>query len=292
MRRVVLLAFVLVGVARSAAEVPRAPEASRRSAAVAIDPDVFAPVLMPDGSLLSRGIRAEESDAYFHVLDHARRVDPQQLQAAARRFLASRRESSESAAIRQRSVEEFPVFVDLYNNVRRPRIYLGRPVSLHGHLRKLVEMPAGKNSRNITTLYEAWLFTPDSQQHPAVVITTSVPESLKREVQRLKSLNRPVLVNGVSVNGYFFKMYGYPARDAYRFAPLVLGADLGWQPDTKNSLETALPLALGAALVVIGLPVIWFLWRNRRDDQQRRTRRRGEEPERLEWTEAPMVEDV
>ncbi len=291
MRRVAFVALVLVGFAGTECVMSQAPQESRRTA-VEIDPAVFAPVLVPDGSLVSRGIRSEEAAAYFHVLDHVRRVDPELLKSAARRFLASRRDSSESRGIRQRSVEEFPVFVDLYNNVRRPRVYLGRSVILRGHLRKLVEMPAGENSRQITTLYEAWLFTSDSQQHPAVVITTSVPESLKREVQRLKSLNRPVLVNGVSVTGYFFKMYGYPARDAYRFAPLVLGAGLVWQPAASSSLETALPLALGLGLLVIGLPVSWFLWRNRRDDRQQRTRRRSEEPERLEWSQAPMVEDV
>ena len=55
-----------------------------------IDPEVFRPVLVPEGSLISRGIRVGESEAYYQVLDHARRLDPVTLRRAAERFLRSR----------------------------------------------------------------------------------------------------------------------------------------------------------------------------------------------------------
>jgi hypothetical protein len=173
------IVVVIVGLAATAVAVPPAGTAdgSRAEAAPAalIDPEVFRPVLVPEGSLISRGIRAGESAAYYRVLDHARRVDPETLRRAAARFLAARQKASGSAAVRRLPVEEFPVFVDLYENVRRPEVYLGKPVTLRGHLRKLVEMPAGENPYGIQTLYEAWLFTSDSQQHPTVLVMTSVP---------------------------------------------------------------------------------------------------------------------
>ena len=181
---------------------------------VEIDPEVFRPVLVPGGSLISRGIRASESDAYYRVLDHARRVEPGALQAAATRFLLSRRKQSVNPVVRRQPVEEFPVFVDLYNNVKNPEVYLGQPVTLRGHVRRVVEMPAGANDFGIEMLYEVWLFTADSQQHPVVLIMTSVPGELLKEVGRLKADGRPVVGNGVSGSGYFFKMYGYPAADA------------------------------------------------------------------------------
>lgn len=259
-----------------------------------IDPEVFRPVLVPEGSLISRGIRAGESEAYYRVLDHARQVDPVTLRRAAERFLASRQMKSKSAAVRNLPVEEFPVFVDLYENVRRPKIYLGKPITLRGHLRKLVEMPAGENPHGIETLYEAWLFTSDSQQHPTVLVMTSVPEELLEEVRRLKAANRPVLVNGVSGSGFFFKMYGYPAVDAYRFAPLVLGGQLEWSPLRSGDIDRSLPVLLAAGLLVFGLPIGWFVWKNRSEDRQRRMRRASETPESFAWVvdagEKPAVE--
>ena len=247
-----------------------------------------------EGSLISRGIRSGESEAYYRVLDHARQVDPVTLRRAAERFLASRQMKSKSAAVRNLPVEEFPVFVDLYENVRRPKIYLGKPITLRGHLRKLVEMPAGENPHGIEPLYEAWLFTSASQQHPTVLVMTSVPEELLVEVRRLKAANRPVLVNGVSGSGFFFKMYGYPAADAYRFAPLVLGGHLEWSPLRSGDIDRSLPVLLAAGLLVFGLPIGWFVWKNRSEDRQRRMRRASETPEAFAWVvdagEKPAVE--
>ena len=66
---------------------------------VKIEPGVFRPVLVPDGSLVSRGIRASEAEAYYLVLDHVRRVDPGELDRAATEFLVGRRRASRNPAI-------------------------------------------------------------------------------------------------------------------------------------------------------------------------------------------------
>ena len=256
-----------------------------------IDPEVFRPVLVPGGSLISRGSRASESDAYYRVLDHARRVEPGALQAAATRFLLSRRKQSVNPVVRRQPVEEFPVFVDLYNNVKNPEVYLGQPVTLRGHVRRVVEMPAGANDFGIEMLYEVWLFTADSQQHPVVVIMTSVPGELLKEVGRLKAAGRPVVVNGVSGSGYFFKMYGYPAADAYRFAPLVLGGQLNWTAPQPAGLNWSLPLVLAVGLGIFGVPIVWFVWRNRCEDRRRREQMASVTPETLDWIDGTAVRD-
>ncbi len=258
---------------------------------VEIDPEVFRPVLVPGGSLISRGIRASESDAYYRVLDHARRVEPGALQAAATRFLLSRRKQSVNPVVRRQPVEEFPVFVDLYNNVKNPEVYLGQPVTLRGHVRRVVEMPAGANDFGIEMLYEVWLFTADSQQHPVVLIMTSVPGELLKEVGRLKADGRPVVVNGVSGSGYFFKMYGYPAADAYRFAPLVLGGQLNWTAPQPAGLNWSLPLVLAVGLGIFGVPIVWFVWRNRCEDRRRREQMASVTPETLDWIDGTAVRD-
>ena len=257
-----------------------------KSESVELDPAVFRPVLVPGGSLISRGIRVTESESYYRVLDHARRVDGAELKAAASRFLSSRREASKDAATRRLPVDEFPVFVDLYNNVGRPEVYLGKPLTVRGHVRRVVEMPAGENDFGIEVLYEVWLFTADGQQHPVVLVVTSVPAGLLEEVARLQAADRPVAIDGVSGSGYFFKMYGYPAGDAYRFAPLVLGGTLDWSPVPEGGLDQSLPLVLAIGLVAFGLPIGWFVWKNRIEDRQRRAGRLANVPESFDWDAA------
>ena len=252
---------------------------------VEIDPGVFRPVLVPGGSLVSRGIRASEARAYYLVLDHARRVDPGELDRAAAEFLAGRRRASRNPATRRLPIEDFPVFVDLYNTVDKPEVYLGKPVTLRGHVRRVVKMPAGENAYGIKQLYEVWLFTSDGQQHPVVLVTTSVPAGLLEEARRLKAENRPVVISGVSGSGYFFKMYGYPAADAYRFAPLVLAGSLEWSQPPEQGLEKSLPAVLAVGLIVFGLPMGWFVWRNLREDRQRRASRTASVPRTFEWTD-------
>jgi hypothetical protein len=291
MFRLVIAATVLAGLPAHAGRATQASEASG-SVSVEIDPEVFRPVLVPGGSLISRGIRSSEADAYYGVLDHARRVDPDALDRAAARFLASRRDASRNPAIRRLPIEEFPVFVDLYNTVGKPEVYLGKPVSLRGHVRRVLKMPAGENAYGIEELYEVWLFTSDGQQHPVVLVTTSIPAGLLEEVGRLKAANRPVVVNGVSGSGYFFKMYGYPAGDAYRFAPLVLAGRLEWSPPPTGGLDWTLPAVLAVGLVVFGLPIGWFVWKNRREDWQRRASRAASVPDSFEWTDDGSERDA
>ena len=291
MLRLVIAAAVLGGLPAQGGGAYRAEESSG-TLSVQIDPEVFRPVLMPGGSLISRGIRATEAEAYYRVLDHSRRVDPAALDRAAADFLASRRDASRNPATRRVPVEDFPVFVDLYRSVGKPEVYLGKPVTLRGHVRRVVEMPAGENAYGIDVLYEVWLFTSDGQQHPVVLVTTSISADLLEEAGRLKAANRPVLISGVSGSGYFFKMYGYPAADAYRFAPLVLAGRLEWSPPPKGGLDRSLPAVLAVGLVVFGLPIGWFVWKNRREDRQRRASRTASVPESFEWTDDGSERDV
>lgn len=152
-------------------------------------------------------------------------------------------------------------------------------------------MPAGANDFGIEMLYEVWLFTADSQQHPVVLIMTSVPGELLKEVGRLKADGRPVVVNGVSGSGYFFKMYGYPAADAYRFAPLVLGGQLNWTAPQPAGLNWSLPLVLAVGLGIFGVPIVWFVWRNRCEDRRRREQMASVTPETLDWIDGTAVRD-
>jgi len=256
--------------------------ADRQPDPTSLAPDLLAPVRHATRGIRTWSIRAEETAVYYRVLAHARDVDHSLQQASARRFLARRRDQAASAKVRAGSVDEFPLFVDLYRQVERPGAYHGKLITLTGHIRKLIRVPAGANDEAIETVYEAWLYTANSQHHPAVIITTSVPAELLREVERLKSRNRPVVIEGISATGYFFKMYGYQAHDAPRFAPLVLGQRLEWHPPTVDAGWQRVPAIVLAVLGSLTLPVIWMAWRSAREDRTRRRRRQQELADQFE----------
>ncbi len=196
----------------------------------------------------------DESPAYYGILAHVRRVPLPALNAAARELQRQRWQSS--PRFRDRSEAEFPLFADL---IEHPEEYRGQPVTLSGHLIRLVTYPAGPNDEGIDTLYEAWLVTDDSQQHPSTVICTEIPEGMPIGEE---------LIDGVSVTGYFFKLRTYPSRDRKtRFAPMILARTMTWRPPPDARFGWALsPLQLyvGVAAVVVAVSAVLFLSARRR----------------------------
>ena len=84
-----------------------------------------------------------------------------------------------------------------------------------------------------------------------------------------------ILVDFVSVTGYFFKQYGYKDRSGKpRFAPLILAQRLEWIPRPARSewMSTGamFGLTLGTA-VVVGIGV-WLASRSRRGTETGRGR--------------------
>ena len=209
-------------------------------------------------------VRDQERDAYFEILKRARDSSYRKQQACAAKHLAARRK--ELPQYRDRPIQEFPVFVDLFSN---PERYHGKLVTLRGHVRKLDSYPAGTNSVELTTLFEAWLFTEDSQSNPAVIVCTEVPEGMPRGED---------MVEAATVTGYFFKLYGYDARDTKRVAPLLLAQRIEWQPAVKTgwSRTASRFLYAGVAAVLVGMLLVfrWVGGRDRRFRQKRLERAR------------------
>jgi hypothetical protein len=186
-------------------------------------------------------------------------------QACAERFLLERRQ--ELPELQEHPDREFPIFVDLFKN---PDRYHGKPVTLQGHVRKLSAMPAGENEFDFETLYEAWLFTNDSQSNPAVVVSASIPQGMPLGDD---------LVEQVSVTGYFFKMYAYPARDTTRVAPLLLAQRLRWHPLESTGDRTQAPTFLYIIVAVFLAGLVLFVWRTGRHDRKLREFRGEHQPE-------------
>ena len=231
-----------------------------------LDPSWLESTKHPQTGLLSRNIRPEEAVGYFAILNHARQLPLAELKSAANTFQAER-----LAAIRRdpnfrfyfrKSDADFPTFADLHRN---PEPYHGRLVTLRGHLRRLISSPAGENPHGLKQLHEAWLYVDGAQQNPVVVVCTELPPSIPT--------GSDILVDFVSVTGYFFKRYGYEDRSGQpRFAPLILAQRLEWSPRPVRlewaSHETMFGLTIGTAIVVsVG---IWLASRSHRATRRQR----------------------
>ena len=273
MRRLIAIGilFGLASAMQTPATVAQASDAKQKPAdistapAIALDPQLLEHVQLV-GSW--RTMTAEESEAYYSVLAHARDVDERQLRAAARQFQNQRR-AAYPRLLKNPDIE-FPAFVDLFEN---PKLYHGKPVTLKGHVRRFVvhEDIADENEQGIQTLYEAWLFTDDSQGHPVAIVCTSIPDGFPRNEE---------LIDHVSATGYFFKRLVYEAQDdKHRLVPLILAHRLQWRPPKDNSFVGPAPSAvyLGAAAVFV--VIILLLWRSARKDRAYRQSRVSRSPE-------------
>jgi len=190
-----------------------------------------------------KGILPEETELYYRVLDYTQQVDPAELERAALAFLRERWQNSKYS---ERPFSEFPVFVDMY---KHPEAYQGRPVIMHGHLQRSVVSPAGDNNLGINSLCEAWLFTDDSQSHPTVVVSTAFPPDLPVGEEP---------VDKVTAVGYIYRLYTYEARDAGRYAPLLLAKPVRWSPPAERGGDDQSWLGMVFGLFVMLFVASWL----------------------------------
>lgn len=124
----------------------------------------------------------------------------------------------------QQRPDAFPAFVDVFQH---PDRWQGHLVTLRGHVRRVTSHEGDPGIFNGQPLHELWLFTDDSQNNPAVIVTPSLPEDFPR--------NAPV-VDSVTVTGCLFKMYVYKSQDENRIAPLLLTGHVDWRPTNDQIL--------------------------------------------------------
>lgn len=190
-----------------------------------------------------REITPEESASYYAILRYARETDPAQQRAAAAELLQKRREEITSDVFRQDPDRPYPIYVDMLNN---PERFRGRLVTLEGYVRRLLLI--GENEHGLDNLYEAWLYTDDSQGHPAVVVFSAKPEEMPEGND---------ISEHVRITGYFFKLWRYEAQDNDRFTPMILAHRIQWFPDESITRTPSLLLyvALAVIMVIVGLGI-------------------------------------
>ena len=170
------------------------------------------------------GIRRDESEAYYGLLNHVQRVAPDELE------LASTTETQ---------------YVNL---MTEPDRFRGEPLTIQGDLWRLYEFDAGPNDLGLTTLYEAWIFTGDSQPHPYRVVCTRLPHTLTPG----EDIRRPV-----RVTGYFFKREAYPSRGGFHVAPTLIATTLApfRLADSVPPTDAILPYMVGV-VTAMGLALL------------------------------------
>lgn len=160
------------------------------------------------------GIRREEGEAFFRLLDHVRHIPPRDL---------------------ERSGATDVLYINL---MTQPDRFRGEPITIHGDLWRLYEFEAGPNPYGLKTLYEAWIFTADSSTHPYRVVFTHLP----KELEPGEDLRKPV-----KVTGYFFKREGYASTGGMHVAPTLLARQVTpfRPPNAAPSTDAIVPYMIG-----------------------------------------------
>jgi hypothetical protein len=137
-------------------------------------------------------------------------------------------------------------------------------MTVSGEIRRLNPHSVWKNEYGVDQIYEAWLFNRDSGKRPYRILCTSIPENIPIGME----LNSGTVV---TVTGYYFKRYGYPAvGNRLHVAPLIISKTLEWhrsesarRPDDMDII----PYVLGFA-AFIGIAAAYALWRFRKGDRE------------------------
>jgi hypothetical protein len=145
------------------------------------------------------------------------------------------------------ALNEFPVFFDLTESPQRWR---GKPISLFGHIR-LHRVAHQENAYGIDPIHEAYLYTGDSQSHPATIIFAQNPDRIPVGEETIR---------GIQVTGYFLKLYNYPSRDGkVRYSPIILAKEIRQIEIPAAGWSTTTQLVIVGGLLVL-LLIGWILW--------------------------------
>lgn len=245
---------------------PDSPEIWTRYHQVVIPDDVLAPVRRLGFRQRTAGFQPAERDPYYAIIQKVRELDLSTMKKAASEFRQQRQTEAFGGKYKDRPAYDFPDFVDLYD---APDLYHGKLVTLQGHLRKLSSFSPDENPYGIEgQLWEGWLYDPHGQNHPAVIISTEREDSIGEGTE--------IVVDHVSVTGYFFKNYGFEAQDAFRFAPMLIAKKIEHRPPAASINPFDLGLSAKMQLLVAAIATLMVgrfglkIWKHSKADELKR----------------------
>lgn len=203
------------------------------------------------------GIRDEERPVVNQLLLAIRQSDESEL----------KRDVAENLRLKQSTREgKQPPYSPFADLLKQPAESIGLLFTLRGHVRRLEQIDTLQDGNRELPVYEAWLFTDDSQGHPWVVLVTEIPADLKPGTE---------LNERVEVTGYFVKLATYQARDARRAAPLLVAPRL--HRIVISGSETS-SLVSGGILIAVVLGCLWCWTLYHEQAQRRSLKQRLESP--------------
>jgi hypothetical protein len=181
------------------------------------------------------GIRREEAEAFFAVLDHVRRVSPSELEQSARQGVLHANLMIDSETFR------------------------GELVTIVGEMQRCSEFSVTPNDYGIDRLYEAWVIPSDSGGKPQRVVAWNLGDGVSLTDRQPAP---------VRMAGYFFKREGYDTSAGLRIAPTLLAQTIALDPTAPAPIAATgmSPGLLGAAVAVgliLTVTLFAFAWSDR-----------------------------
>ncbi len=247
---------------------PDTPNLWTQHAEAAVPDSLFAKVY-PNQPFKPAGIGADEGPAFYAMLQKAAVTDKAAVRNSAAEFLKTRVAEGLDGKFRERDPSLFPEFYDI---TTEPDVWQGRTVWLRGHVRKLVRVPAGENPYGIKEYWEAWLYTEHASENPYLVISLERDERMEPGAE--------VLLDNVSVAGWFFKLYGYQAQESGWVAPMIITKQLGYRPiaEPRGLFDGGIDPRLLAIVLTLAALGCWYafrVWARLRVEDRERTELRS-----------------
>lgn len=253
--------------------IPGGRKALPRDAKGKFQADRIDPALLGAIQHRSLGLLEAEGPAYYQVLEQARQLDAATQETAGKRNVL--RHQTEFRKDPKNARIKFSLFADVFNN---PDHYLGELISMSGYVRKVLKHPMDPDDPAGVQTYEAWMYPPDSQHNPVVIVFSELPADMPMGGN---------LVESIDVTGYFFKIYGYRAQDGIRAAPMLLAKTITWKPQVKrdNANERIIYFAVTGGLVLLFILAFWGISRRNRQ----RLEKAIQEPEGFDPTQLNQI---
>lgn len=177
-----------------------------------------------DDLLLEIAEKVQTEQAQLEKQRDTKEITSQQFDRELKRLAYLANERRERFKRARTDPRTFDTYVDVFMN---PDVWQGRLVTLSGHVRHVVSYPAGHPEFAGRKLHELWLYTDDSQNNPAVIVTPGLPAEFPVNAS---------LIDQVTVTGCVFKQYVYRSQESRRIAPLILAGSVQWAPTDAHLL--------------------------------------------------------
>ena len=190
----------------------------------------------------------DSSPTYASIQD---KTTPSFRDNAAYSMLLTRARETPPAELAAQSRADVP-YTELWE---RPERYRGLPIHLSGTARRvLVHDELNPALAPSSKIYEAYVFTLESQHNPYILVFEEPPPGLPGGLD---------IQEKVSFDGYFLKLLAYQAGDRLRAAPMLVGR-LHWTPPPPEDFDSAINNTLtwtmgGLSLLTLYALIRWAL---------------------------------